>query len=197
MPIRFEVEPILNFKGEVVRQLNPKRPLLLRDLDWLADEGARRLKRRFSDEVQNGFWEQHDEKAINVLKRASYIVGAQLAAKKKKGPSALESFFERSRFKPRKPIASAPSAKDNPFFWCLQLFNHRHQFISRGEKTKTSQALLYAYRNNVPPEFLTGFLLQIGKDNAIRWSADPEHRQRWFDGADRPRWINRLPEPSW
>jgi hypothetical protein len=191
---RASTDPILNEDGEVIRQLNFKRERLQADLDWLAIDGGSLLQRRFVAEAEEGTYVQHDQKAINVLKRTSYIIGAQLAARGQ--ARALERYFENQTLRGVPPRASAPAAEENPFFWCLHLFSLEHQFISTGEKTKSSQAMLYAYRNDVPPEFLTGFIKQIGRDNAVAWSTEPDRREKWFDGARKPMWIERLPQPS-
>lgn len=191
---RASPDPILNEDGEVIRQLNFKRGRLQADLDWLAIDGSCLLQRRFVAEAEEGTYVQHDQKAINVLKRTSYIIGAQLDARGQ--ARALKRYFESPTLRGVRPRTSAPAAEENPFFWCLHLFSLEHQFISTGEKTKSSQAMLYAYRNDVPPEFLTGFIQQVGRDNAIAWSTEPDRREKWFDGARKSMWIARLPQPS-
>jgi hypothetical protein len=191
---RASTDPILNGDGEVIRQLDFGKERLQADLDWLAVDGRRLLQRRFVAEAEEGTYVQHDQKAINVLKRTSYTIGAQLAARRQ--TRTLGRYFASPTLRGAPPRATAPSAEENPFFWCLHLFSLEHQFISTGEKTKSSQAMLYAYRNHVPPEFLTGFIQQVGRDNAIARSTEPDRREKWFDGARKPMWIERLPQPS-
>lgn len=187
-------EPILNVEGEVIRQLWPTKKRLRQDFEWLSSIGHTRIQSRFRQLERFGEKDiQPDQRATNVLKRSSYVVGAQLASKNM--TERIEFYLTDAVQADLKVHGAAPSARDNPFFWSLHLIMSGQKWLSNDQKSKSARQLLYAYRHGVPPELLTGFLLQTGTSNATARSSDPEHREAWYDASRTNEWILRLKKP--
>lgn len=75
-----------------------------------------------------------------------------------------------------------PSSKnaDNPFYWGFTAVCGIDKKLARSNKSRFSQELLYAHMHDVPPEFLIGFIYQIGSSSKLQQKIDNKEMQRWF-----------------
>ncbi|EEW58013.1 hypothetical protein SCH4B_3078 [Ruegeria sp. TrichCH4B] len=83
-----------------------------------------------------------------------------------------------------------PPAEENPFFWMylVTFFNDPDKtrqgwMLSRDEVSKHSRELYFAYKNEVPPEHLIGFIMQVGARNILTYYKDKD----WFSWKELPR----------
>ncbi len=131
-------------------------------------------------------------KPVNIVKRTVYGVGVHLIARRKMTTLRI---FLREHSHPRVKDAGhlsarMPPVEDNPFFWVYQLTffteaNEERQdwMLSRDEISKHSRELYFAYMNNVPPEYLIGFIMQVGARNILKYHKDKD----WFSWKELPR----------
>lgn len=180
----------------MIRPLSPYKGRVQTDFEWLASYGHRFLNKHFKQQkesVKEGSVEtvvSPDERAENALRRMSYIVGAQLAHKST--GNRLDKYFRETKRPGPLVHGRAPSAAENPFFSCLHLLMCGEKWMTPSQKSKSAKALLYAYRHKVPPQFLTGFILQTGTNNAAARSANPDRREPWFALWPEVDWIRDL-----
>ncbi|MBW4961558.1 hypothetical protein [Sulfitobacter sp. CW3] len=85
----------------------------------------------------------------------------------------LAEYLQRQAETQKTPPVSkaAPDVQQNPFLWCYHLLlgenrlvKNTERLVSRDQMSKSSRQLVYAYKNGVPPEYVVGFILQIGGD---------------------------------
>jgi hypothetical protein len=68
----------------------------------------------------------------------------------------------------------------NPFYWGLTAVCGDKNKLPRTTKSRFAQELLYAHMHDVPPEFLVGFIYQIGPTGDLQHKIDNQEMQRWF-----------------
>lgn len=75
-----------------------------------------------------------------------------------------------------------PSERNNanPFYWGLTAVCGEKYKLPRTTKSRFAQELLYADMHDVPPEFLVGFIYQIGPSGDLQHKIDKKEMQRWF-----------------
>lgn len=187
------VEPILDKNGEVIRPLSPYKKAVEYDFHWLETKGNQRLSRLFSKGVVDL---TPDQRPLSVLKRASYIIGCQLAdsGRGQKLADYMQHQPRNGDFIP-KVNSLAPQADQNPFFWCLHLLAGWEDWLTRDQRSKAARQLKYAYRHQVPPQYLTGFILQIGSNEAALRSST-QAREEWLKENYHSQWHNVLNWPN-
>lgn len=76
-----------------------------------------------------------------------------------------------------------PSAANdaNPFYWALTAVCQADCELPRSTKSRFAQELQYAYMHNVPPEFLVGFIYQIGSSRGLQVKIDNGQKEPWFE----------------
>ena len=148
--------------GEVLRSLSPTKRMLRKDLEYLAECGLWVFDDLFK---QSKCDEVPFSKPANVLRRAVYTLGTQIADGKN-GSRLVEFLRENSEKHGFSQInITAPDPDENPFFWCYHLLLREESLaITRDQRSKSSRQLVYAYKNKIPPDLLIGFILQIGGD---------------------------------
>lgn len=175
--------PIFDASGKAIRRLRMSKFQIQSDFRWLGSGGRKIIESRFDEQrLLPGSNRQLDQSGESLLKKVSYIVGAQLIYRRKE--DALEQYLD--------PIShgSFPPIKDNPFFWCIHLLLDGKSWITPDQKSKSAKQLLYAHRHNVPPEYLIGFIRQTGTKRAENRCQDSEFREPWFsDALYREEWI--------
>ena len=72
----------------------------------------------------------------------------------------------------------------NPFYWGLTAVCGADNKLPRSSKSRFAQELQYAHMHNVPPEFLVGFIYQIGSSKDLQRKIDNKEMQPWFKGHD-------------
>lgn len=77
-----------------------------------------------------------------------------------------------------KPLAANNA---NPFYWCLTAVCQADCELPRSTKSRFAQELQYAYMHDVSPEFLVGFIYQIGSSRGLQEKINNGHRERWFE----------------
>lgn len=158
----------LSKEGEVVRELAHTNGRLRSDFlyfDVVALGIFRQIfKQSKGDEIPYN-------RPANVLKRAVYTLGRQLIYLDKQ--PILEEYLQTTSKTYNAPPASiaTPNVKHNPFHWfyLLLLGENRlskddKRLVTRDQISKSSRQLVYAHKNDVPPEYVIGFILQIGGD---------------------------------
>ena len=153
----------LNSHGEIVGTLDSFKGRLKSDLRYLDEVGLVGFRKIFRQSRKD---EIPYNKPANVLKRSVYTLGRQLIDLRKE--DVLAEYLQTQAKAAKAPLISeaAPKAKDNPFFWFYHLLlceNRSPQsavrLISRDQLSKSARQLVYAHRNDVPPEYLIGFIL--------------------------------------
>lgn len=180
---------ILTASGELERPLNTRR--LSSELDdYMSESSEIFATLLMRDEtrtrhVANSAY----TKPVNIVKRAVYGIGQHLITNKKhkilkqflnKHSHPHEKFEKRLRSK-------MPSAEDNLFFRVYQLTffdgadkERQDWMLSRDEISKHSRELYFAHMNKVPPEYLIGFIMQVGARNILKYYKDED----WFSWKD-------------
>lgn len=76
-----------------------------------------------------------------------------------------------------------PSAANdaNPFYWALTAVCQADYELPRSTKSRLAQELQYAHMHDVPPEFLVGFIYQIGPSRGLQEKIDNGLREPWFE----------------
>ncbi len=165
---RTEENIALSKEGEILRGLARTNGKLRSDLRYLDNVGLRTFQRIF-DESQGD--EIPYNRPANVLKRSVYVLGRQLIELEKQ--EILADFLQKRSATYSAPLASiaTPNVKQNPFHWCYLLLLGENRLginskriVSRDQISKSSRQLIYAHKNDVPPEYVIGFILQIGGD---------------------------------
>lgn len=100
--------------------------------------------------------------AENTLKREAYLLITRFLAKSG-GRSAIKWIVRVEKKIPRSPTFNA-----NPFYWGLLAIDPKHGAYNKAKISLYAPLLKYAYRNNVPPAYLIGFLLQVGRPKDIK-----------------------------
>lgn len=145
------------------------------------EERLSRVQKGWSD----AFWDRSDgakvlphyDRPDSKLKRGVYglvrdcIKGACLDVLKE---SIEFQFGNKSQVK--------PSARNdaNPFYWGLTAVCGDKNKLPRTTKSRFAQELQYANMHDVPPEFLVGFIYQIGPSGDLQHKIDNVEMQRWF-----------------
>lgn len=83
-------------------------------------------------------------------------------------------FGDKSQVKPSRTNA------ENPFYWGFTAVCGTDEKLARSNKSRFSQELMYAHIHDVPPEFLIGFIYQIGSSKELQRKIDSKEMQRWF-----------------
>lgn len=183
---------ILTETGELERQLNSRR--LRSDLRAYEAESSKRFeailmrdKTRTRRIANSGY-----SKPVNIVKRTVYGVGENLFTRARQ--STLKKVLEENSH-PRVENTGHLSSRmlpveDNPFFWVYQLTfftevdeDRQDWMLSRDEISKHSRELYFAYMNNIPPEYLIGFIMQVGARNILKYHKDKD----WFSWKELPR----------
>lgn len=68
----------------------------------------------------------------------------------------------------------------NPFYWGLSAVCGADNKLPRTNKSRFAQELQYANMHDVPPEFLVGFIYQIGSSKDLQRKIDNKEMQSWF-----------------
>jgi len=165
---RTEENLALSAEGEVVRELAHTKGKLRSDFLYLDNLAPRKFQRIFEQS-------QGDEipynRPANVLKRCVYTLGRQLIDLDKQ--RILADYLQETSKTYNAPPASiaTPDVEQNPFHWfyLLLLGENRlkkgsRRIVTRDQISKSSRQLVYARKNDVPPEYVIGFILQIGGD---------------------------------
>ena len=69
--------------------------------------------------------------------------------------------------------------EDNPFFWGLLLVCD-YNGLSKSSLSRFSLELRYADLHNVPPQYLIGFLYQMGTSDGLAGKIADGAREQWF-----------------
>jgi hypothetical protein len=83
-------------------------------------------------------------------------------------------FGDKSQVKP------SPTNAKNPFYWGFTAACGTDEKLARSNKSRFSQELMYAHMHDVPPEFLIGFIYQIGSSKDLQRKINSKEMQRWF-----------------
>lgn len=83
-------------------------------------------------------------------------------------------FGDRSQVKP------SENNDTNPFYWGLTAVCGTENKLKRNSKSRFAQELLYAHMHDVPPQFLIGFLHQMGSSKGLQDKIENQEMQRWF-----------------
>ncbi|MCZ4267447.1 hypothetical protein O4H48_06020 [Rhodobacteraceae bacterium G21628-S1] len=158
----------LSKEGEVVRELAHTNGRLRSDFLYF-DGVALGIFRQIFEQSQGD--EIPYNRPANVLKRCVYTLGRQLIDLDKQ-PILAEYLQQASKTYNAPPASIAtPDVEQNPFHWfyLLLLGENRlkkgsRRIVTRDQISKSSRQLVYAHKNDVPPEYVIGFILQIGGD---------------------------------
>lgn len=172
----------INKDGIVLNSLSRSKARFTADIVHLEFIGTNIFERLVDASPKN---EVPFAKPINILSRAVYQLGRDLLTDKKGAERLVHIMRQSSSYSDFRRIRSdAPHASQNPFFWFFHLLvreetkSERNIFVSSSQRTKLAKELLYAHKNNVPPEYLTGFILQIGRARAVKL-CDAENWEGW------------------
>lgn len=122
------------------------------------------------------------DKANSKLKRAVYrlvrdcIKNDLVHALKE---SVEHQFGDRSHVKP------SPANAENPFYWGFMAVCGTENKLARSNKSRFSQELMYAHMHDVPPQFLIGFIYQIGSSKDLQRKIENKDMQTWFNPENR------------
>ena len=75
-----------------------------------------------------------------------------------------------------------PSAhnEENPFYWgLLAVCGINDPRVSRNNRSKFANELLYAHKHKVPADLLVGFIYQIGSSDGLRQRLVDEQTEEW------------------
>ncbi len=190
--LKSQFDPILDAEGEVIRPLSMDRRRLPKEFDWLNERGHLLLAKQFTRQAQIGVKiPQPDLRAKSILMRAAYVIGVQLV--EGKSEDLLADYLTNAVDPDLRMHAGAPPVGENPFFWTLHLLMSKSGWLTRDQKSKTARALRYAHKHAVPPEFLIGFILQVGNSKASD-AATNDAKERWYDRRSVCGWTDRLDE---
>ncbi len=78
-------------------------------------------------------------------------------------------------------IKQTAATDANPFYWALTAVCQADYELPRSTKSRFAQELQYAYLHKVPPEFLVGFIYQIGPSRGLQEKIDNGQREPWFE----------------
>lgn len=82
-----------------------------------------------------------------------------------------------------RPLAGARgdtgTFEDNPFFWGLLLVCGDNG-LTKSSRSRFSLELQYANMHNVPPQYLIGFLYQMGTSDGLAGKIADGTREQWF-----------------
>jgi hypothetical protein len=163
------------------RMANASKPTSRRSIE-------RRIK-QIAETWEESFWSQSDSKkekrppyytANGTLKRQVYqlvrrCIEADLVHVLKE--SVEFQFGNRSQVKP------SPANAENPFYWGFMAVCGTDKKLARSNKSRFSQELMYAHMHNVPPEFLIGFIYQIGSSKDLQRKIENKEMQNWHKTA--------------
>ncbi len=179
---RTEENLALSEEGEVLRELAHTKGKLRSDFRYLDKFALKKFERIFEESKKD---EIPYNRPANVLKRAVYTLGRQLIVLDQQ--PLLEEYLQKTSKTYNAPPASiaTPNVKHNPFHWfyLLLLGENRlsqgdERVITRDQISKSSRQLVYAHKNDVPPEYVIGFILQIGGDPILD-QYNKRSRQGW------------------
>ena len=75
-----------------------------------------------------------------------------------------------------------PLYEENPFHWGLLALFGKSKLLTRDERRLFAAEMLYAHRHDVPPEYLLGFVYQVGKQAENMYEkVRSDKREPWFD----------------
>lgn len=165
---RTEDNVALSREGEVLRELAQTKGKLRSDFLYF-DSFALGIFQRIFEQSKGD--EIPYNRPANVLKRSVYTLGRQLIDLDKQ--HILAEYLQETSKSYNKPPASiaTPDVEQNPYHWFYllllgenRLSKGKKRLVTRDQISKSSRQLVYAEKNDVPPEYLIGFILQIGGD---------------------------------
>lgn len=165
---RTEENVALSWEGEVLQGLAKTKGKLRSDFLYL-DNVALGIFRRIFEQSKGD--EIPYNRPANVLKRSVYVLGRQLIDLDKQ--EILAEYLQEVSKTYNKPPASiaTPNVEQNPFHWFYllllgenRLSEGKRRLVTRDQISKSSRQLVHAHKNDVPPVYLIGFILQIGGD---------------------------------
>jgi len=71
----------------------------------------------------------------------------------------------------------------DPFYWGFIFVCGMDKRISRQNRWRFANELLYAHKHNVPPKLLVGFIYQIGKSDGLRDRLLGDEMEEWYNDA--------------
>ncbi len=105
--------------------------------------------------------------------------------------SVIKAEVDRLRNERKISFGRGPSFEDNKFYWGLLLIfpDHDVALLDRHARRRIANELLYAFKREIPPAFLLGFLYQIRDGEPILRKL---HRDKWEPWL-RPRLLAKFP----
>lgn len=89
----------------------------------------------------------------------------------------LQRFAEDTEY----PLRPSPHNQNNPFYWGIMAVCMDDNRISRNNRSKFANELLYAHKHNVPSNLLVGFIYQIGTSEGLRARLLNRKMEKWHN----------------
>jgi len=178
---RDEENICLDQNGEIVRELAFYPDKLRSDFLYL-DERAYRVFNKIFQESNDD--ETLHNRPANVLRRAVYSLGCQLIDTGNQNILANYNKDMADAVSESRVTKAAPDVQENPFHNCYMLLlgvnrlrKGEERLVKRDQISKSSRLLVYAQKNDVPVEYVIGFIAQVGGDTILNL-----HRQSDWTG---------------
>jgi RecA-family ATPase len=162
-----------------VKEFSPATPTHLSEFSTELKEALARYAKR---KKVSAYYEQNQI----FIRYVYYFVRYKLAKGDSKHGS-VERMIERAN---KKGLLKSRRSRENPFRVGLLLLRHEvgHD-MPDSSVTKFSVQLLYAHEHDVPPQWLTGFLVQAGGYEKIKTKVDRKKREDWMLEWRMPRTV--------